>query len=110
MCTYEWTGNIREMENVLERAILLCKGKVLQDLFLPDIKQQKLRPETSPFALQSHQEQERAYILFVLEACHWKIHGATGAAAILQLPPTTLQSKMLKLGIKKQFSIEEQGK
>jgi formate hydrogenlyase transcriptional activator len=89
MSSYQWPGNIREMEHILERAVLLSKKKILEDIYLPDVLQQNSVRSIKEYEIKSHEEQERDYILFVLEKCKWKIHGLAGAAAVLQLPPTT---------------------
>jgi DNA-binding NtrC family response regulator len=91
---YPWPGNIRELENVLERAVILCPGPVLQ---LAD----KLDPSSLPlsFAVRTLEEMERNQILKVLSETRWRIEGKDGAAAILGLNPSTLRARMHKLGI-----------
>ena len=100
LVAYDWPGNVRELEHVIERNAILCKGNVMQDLHLPVSKQSK--PATTSYSLQTWEEHEKEYILFVLARCNGKISGAKGAAQILNIPPTTLESRMKKLGIKKQ--------
>ncbi len=96
---YPWPGNIRELENVIERGVILCDSRVLS------IEEEWASP-TNPTA--SHPEQlgtledmERNYILKVLQQTRWVIGGKKGAAEILKLHPNTLRSRLIKLGIKK---------
>jgi PAS domain S-box-containing protein len=91
---YPWPGNIRELENVLERAVILCPGPVLQ---LAD----KLDVSTLPFpsVVKTLEETERNQILKILSDTRWRIEGRDGAAAILGLNPSTLRARMHKLGI-----------
>jgi PAS domain S-box-containing protein len=91
---YPWPGNIRELESVLERAVILCPGPVLQ---LAD----KLEISSPPLssALRTLEETERNQILKTLLETRWRIEGKDGAAAILGLNPSTLRARMHKLGI-----------
>lgn len=100
LMAYDWPGNIRELEHVIERNAILCKGNEIQELNLPASKLTK--PAAPGFTLQTWEEHEKEYILFVLMQCNGRVSGAKGAAQILNIPPTTLESKMKKLGIKKQ--------
>lgn len=94
--TYSWPGNIRELANVIERAIILSPGStlVLQEALEPRLD--LAAPATSD---QSLEDVERAHILAVLEACQWRIKGKGQAAERLGLHPSTLWSRMKKLGI-----------
>ena len=97
LMNYSWPGNIRELENVIERAMITSKGKTLR---LPD----KLpEPEfvNENLSRVSLQEMERNYIVEVLEETYWKVNGKDGAARILDMHPETLRSKMKKLNITK---------
>ena len=97
LMTYAWPGNIRELENVIERATILAKGSMLQ---IDDIL---LHGNSAPLlpAADSLEEVERAHILRVLGDVGWVIEGKQGAAARLGLHPNTLRSRLQKLGIKK---------
>jgi formate hydrogenlyase transcriptional activator len=91
---YPWPGNIRELESIIERAVILCPGPVLQ---LAD----KLEISSPPlsFAVRTLEEAERNQILKTLSETRWRIEGTDGAAAILGLHPSTLRARMKKLGI-----------
>ena len=91
---YPWPGNIRELESVLERAVILCPGPTLQ---LDD----KLETLSSSFpsTARTLEEMERIQILGTLSETRWRINGKDGAAAILGLHPSTLRARMHKLGI-----------
>lgn len=89
---YPWPGNVRELRNIIERAMILSSGQVLA-LELPQTRK-KGRPISGTL-----EEIERRYILDVLVKVHWRISGEGGAAEILGLVPTTLHSRMKKLGI-----------
>jgi transcriptional regulator with GAF, ATPase, and Fis domain len=91
---YPWPGNIRELESVLERAVILCSGPVLK---LAD-KLEILFPSV-PAAIGTLEEVERNQILKILSETRWRIEGKNGAAVILGLHPSTLRARMHKLGI-----------
>jgi transcriptional regulator with GAF, ATPase, and Fis domain len=92
---HSWPGNIRELQHVIERAVILTQGTELA--FVDGFRQFTTSPEPSPLA--TLEEVERAHILKVLEGTAWRISGKRGAAQLLGLPPTTLRSRMKKLGI-----------
>ena len=92
---YSWPGNIRELANVIERAIINTQGKVLRvvdhlETFQAEDSQNK-----------TLEEMERSYIIDILGDAEWRIEGPNGAARILGLNPSTLRTRMAKLGIKK---------
>jgi formate hydrogenlyase transcriptional activator len=92
---YAWPGNIRELENFIERAVILTSGS---DLRVPLSELKTLSPSSngSPKTLE---DAEREHILKALREAKWTIGGSGGAAARLGMKRTTLQSKMQKLGI-----------
>ena len=100
-----WPGNIRELENVVERALILSTGPVLTFDGIPSATPAGERAEQSGLVeendLRSLQEVERAHILRVCEASRWTIRGPGGAAARLGLHPSTLYFRMKKLGIQR---------
>lgn len=97
LVVYNWPGNIRELENIIERSLIISQGRKLE---LGDWLNRKstLAKRVSPVTLE---ECERNHIIAVLEMTHWKVSGEKGAAKILDLVPTTLESKMKKLGIQR---------
>ena len=101
MVNYEWPGNIRELENLMARSVLLTNGPVIDLLKLPN--QSKSSPASPQTAIKTMVELERDHILSTLESCNWKIHGYGGAAELLDLHPSTLNSRMKKLGIEKKY-------
>jgi len=93
---YSWPGNIRELENILERAVINSSGSKLH--LVDELK----RPERDPtMANRSLAEMEREYIARVLEQTGWKVSGKDSAAEILGLDRSTLRARMRKLGIQK---------
>jgi PAS domain S-box-containing protein len=94
---WEWPGNIRELENFIERSVILTPGSVLQS----PLSELQSHPENGNGAGQDTlSAKERERITHVLHECHGKLGGADGAAARLGLKRTTLQSKLDLLGIK----------
>jgi transcriptional regulator with GAF, ATPase, and Fis domain len=95
--SYHWPGNIRELENIIERALIISQDQKL-DLGSWMGKKEVLKNEDRLVTLK---EYERAYILQVLNNTTWRVSGARGAAQVLGMKPTTLESRMKKLGIKR---------
>jgi formate hydrogenlyase transcriptional activator len=95
--SYDWPGNIRELENVIERALIISQDQKLELggwMGKKDITQKD--DELVPL-----EQYEKAYILRVLHEATWRVSGDHGAAKILGMKPTTLESRMKKLGIKR---------
>src|SRR5262245_15522082 len=100
---YPWPGNIREMQNIIERAVILSRGPELE-ISLSEFKQQtKIASVVFPTSLATLEEAEREHILRVLGETNWILGGPAGAALRLGMKRTTLQSKMRKLGIERPF-------
>jgi formate hydrogenlyase transcriptional activator len=93
---HDWPGNIRELQNVIERSVVFSPGPVLRPA-LTELKQIKRQP--SPVASRTLAAAQREHILEVLKQTDWMIGGRDGAAEQLGLPRTTLVYKMRKLGI-----------
>jgi len=96
---YDWPGNVRELETLIERSILMTTGPTIKDIPLPADGNIDVSDASSGSSLKTLDELERDHILAVLKKCNHKIGGPGGAAELLQLPPTTLHSKIKKLGI-----------
>ena len=100
---YPWPGNIRELQNLIERAVILSTGPVLrvplQDLPNRPVIDSTARPQTM-------EEAERAHILATLKETKWVIAGPHGAAARLGMNRSTVQFRMKKLGIVKPWRLE----
>jgi formate hydrogenlyase transcriptional activator len=97
---YHWPGNIRELENFVERAVILSRGSNL-DAPLGELKPrsgvERVADEAKP--LSTLEDAERDHIRRALQEANWLVGGSAGAAAKLGMKRTTLQSKMAKLGI-----------
>jgi formate hydrogenlyase transcriptional activator len=98
---HDWPGNIRELENLIKRAVITSTGTVLRPLF-GELKHLPSQP--SPSAKRTLAEAQREHIVEVLRDTRWVLGGVHGAAARLGMPRTTLVYKMRKLGI-----VREQG-
>jgi formate hydrogenlyase transcriptional activator len=104
---YHWPGNIRELQNVIERAVIISTGPTLK-IDVSDLKFSKADPPTEkPATAKSAngalhnvlEETEREQILKALKECNWVVAGPNGAAAHLAMKRSTLQLRMQKLGI-----------
>src|SRR6202020_1201953 len=106
---YRWPGNIRELENVIERAAILSPGPVLR-LSPRDLKS-RITPGQNPDHPQTLEEAERNHILTTLKETSWVLSGPSGAAARLGLNRSTLYFRMKKLGIARSLdaSFEPEG-
>lgn len=94
--SYSWPGNVRELANVIERAVINAQSHVLHiaDQFEP-------APEELSASARTLEEVEKEYIIRILDEASWKIEGPNGAAKRLGLNPSTLRTRMVKLGIQK---------
>ena len=108
LAEYSWPGNIRELENVIERAVILSVGPELNAM--PDLpasaRAAVVADRSPPVATPSNggaplEEVERRHIVAVLKQSGWRIEGQTGAARLLNVNPSTLRSRMKKLGIQR---------
>ena len=97
---YHWPGNIRELENFIERAVILTRGSSLA-VPLTELRQQRTPHEHDVKSVSTLEEAEREHIRQALQRANWLVGGPSGAAAKLGMKRTTLQSKMVKLGIER---------
>lgn len=101
LMAYEWPGNVRELEHLIERTLLITTGKTIKEIYLPLNNKLEIKQTLDDEYLKTYEENERDHIIRVLNRCNGKIFGPGGAAEILKLRVSTLNSKMKKLGIKK---------
>ncbi|WP_298770506.1 sigma 54-interacting transcriptional regulator [uncultured Shewanella sp.] len=95
LMSHRWPGNVRELQNVLEREIILSQGDVLQIAPITNNHSHNtLHTKLLTFA-----QMEKQYLIQVLQQVNWRISGPAGAAQLLDLAPSTLRSRMKKLGI-----------
>ena len=96
LLTHSWPGNIRELEHAIERSLILCQGQTLDRVAIHCGSRRNL---AAPEKLKTIEENERDHVLKVLRFCKGKISGPGGAAELLRMKPTTLFSRMKKMGI-----------
>ncbi|TDO24302.1 sigma-54-dependent Fis family transcriptional regulator [Pedobacter duraquae] len=101
LMAYPWPGNIRELEHLVERSVLLSKGPVLREVYLPKVEHINPDNGAKDNRIKTIYENERDHILTTLKLCRGKISGVGGAAEILGIPATTLNSKIKKFQIKR---------
>jgi DNA-binding NtrC family response regulator len=109
--SYDWPGNIRELRNVIERAIIVARGRPLEfdlptAMVAPEFAPPRFEtsePSQSGFLTEPEiQRRERENLRAVLNKTGWKIKGADGAAELMGVKPTTLISRIKKLGLKRE--------
>jgi transcriptional regulator with GAF, ATPase, and Fis domain len=99
LVAHAWPGNVRELRNAIERAMILSRGPTLHIELAPG---RGLKPAPKPSAAPGTLEQaEREHLLQALQRCGWRIRGSGGAAAQLGIKPTTLESRLKKLGLRR---------
>lgn len=101
MKEYPWPGNIRELEHLIERQVLLAEGSEITSMDLRS--QPDITPQASPEAIKTMEEMEKEHIIRALKASQGKVSGAGGAAAALGIAAQTLFAKMKKFGIKQTY-------
>ena len=104
---YAWPGNIRELQNLMERAVILSSGPVLH-VPLGDLPARVVVGPAKPKP-QTHEEAERAHILSVLKQTNWVMAGPKGAAALLGMNRSTVYFRMRKLGIVRHVEMKHAG-
>lgn len=100
MLNYSWPGNIRELENIMARSVLLATGEIITNLHLPSLPKNNAVALASPIT-KTIEENERDYILDILDKCNGILDGPYGAAKMMNINVSTLRSRMKKLGIQK---------
>ena len=101
LLAYDWPGNIRELENLIERAMILSPGNTLEaGDWLP--KSHGVTSGNGHKTMLKLEDVEKEHIIDTLKKVNWKVSGEAGAAKLLGLNPTTLEARMKKLGIKRE--------
>ncbi|MBU3917622.1 sigma 54-interacting transcriptional regulator, partial [bacterium] len=93
---YDWPGNVRELENIIERGTILNRGNIF---YVPSLGPDTIHQQSGATINLSLKNNERRHLLSVLQKTDWKVRGPGGAAELLELPPSTLNSRLKKLGI-----------
>jgi two-component system response regulator HydG len=101
LLNYSWPGNIRELENMMARGVLLATDGLISDLEFPYSTKNEISGVLPQNAIRTIDENERDYILSVLKKCQGKLHGFQGAAKMMDINVSTLRSRMKKLGIER---------
>ncbi len=100
--SYDWPGNIRELEHVIERSAILTTTSQIEQVHLPSTQLTNNMNENSDLVTLA--ENEKQHILKALKHTNGKVSGYGGAAELLEIKPTTLEYRMKKLGIRKKYS------
>ncbi|MCC8407857.1 sigma 54-interacting transcriptional regulator [Mucilaginibacter sp. UR6-1] len=100
---YDWPGNIRELEHLIERSLLMATDDVITNIDIPQTPSAGVVNGEAGIRILTMEEMEREHILNILKVCKGKVFGPGGAAEMLNIPSTTLNSKIKKLGIKYEF-------
>lgn len=104
LTNYKWPGNIRELEHIIQRTLLLNEDSTIKTIEFSPSSPLKPEPHEESFSIKTILENERDYILYILKKCNGKVSGAGGAAEILNINPSTLTSRIKKLQINKEIS------
>src|SRR5262249_13511607 len=107
--SHDWPGNIRELQNIIERGVIMTTGRVLSRQATDHLNRGKIAPillssVAEPVSIRTLADAERAHITATLNETNWVIGGPRGAAAQLGLPRTTLIARMQRLGISREAS------
>lgn len=106
LTAYDWPGNVRELEHLVERSILLTSQPMINQVNLPNAEKDDEETLLPNSQIKTIDEIEREHIMFVLRTCNGKVAGIGGAAEVLKIPSTTLNSKIKRLGIVKEYIAE----
>jgi DNA-binding NtrC family response regulator len=112
LVAHDWPGNIRELEHAIERSVLLAEGKAISQVKMPEfsLKEETLKEVAAPYQehkIKTIEENERDHIIQVLRKCNGKVFGKGGAAELLGINASTLNSRIKKLGIEKAMVFKE---
>lgn len=102
LMAYDWPGNVRELEHLIERSVLIARENIIREVHLPVQAIIGSDTDKTNTYIKTSAENEREHILFVLRKTNGKIFGRGGAASLLDMHVSTLNSRIKKLGIKKE--------
>jgi len=102
LIAHDWPGNVRQLENMMERSVLLASGPIVSSIVLPKEKNSHQTP-CEEEKIRTLDENERDHVISVLKMCNWRVAGHEGAADLLKVNVNTLNSRIKKLGIVKQL-------
>jgi formate hydrogenlyase transcriptional activator len=103
LTAYNWPGNVRELEHLIERTVVLTPGLIINQINLPIAGDDDANNQLNVGHVKTIDEVEREHIMKVLKLCKGKVAGIGGAAQVLKIPSTTLNSKIRRLNIKKGY-------
>ena len=103
LVNYNWPGNVRELEHQIERSVIMTAGDTIKKIYLPTFDLVGSVQEES-LLIRTIDDNERELIIRALRHCNGKVSGRAGAAEMLGVPSTTLNAKIKRLGIRKNFS------
>jgi formate hydrogenlyase transcriptional activator len=101
LMAYSWPGNIRELEHLMERSVLVTSGDTIAEFNLPALHTITVTPHSGT-TIKTYEDNERDHIIAALHYCNGKIYGTGGAAQVLNLKVSTLNSMIRRLGITKE--------
>ncbi|HMC83880.1 MAG TPA: helix-turn-helix domain-containing protein, partial [Chitinophagaceae bacterium] len=107
LVNYSWPGNIRELQHLIERHVLITPAPVITRIELPAHEDNTEETAVEENHFRTIADVDKSHIIAVLKKCNGKVSGKGGAAEILQIPATTLTSKMKKLGITWKYLYEQ---
>jgi len=102
LIAHDWPGNVRQLENMMERSVLLASGPIVSSIVLPKEKNSH-QIHSDEERIRTLDENERDHVISVLKMCNWRVAGHEGAADLLKVNVNTLNSRIKKLGIVKQL-------
>jgi transcriptional regulator with GAF, ATPase, and Fis domain len=108
LINHNWPGNIRELQNIVNRLCILSSDEILVEVDNLFEDEETSHVEVGEKCFPTLEENERYYVLKVLQHCDWRVFGATGAAEIMDMNPRTLISRMKKLNINKPSNIQDE--
>lgn len=110
LMAYNWPGNVQELEHLIERSILMSTNNIIREMHLPKLTKEESKSFFKKTYRKTFEENERDYIIEILNSCNGKIFGSGGAAEILNMKVGTLNSRIRKLGIKKEQTVFKKDK